>query len=86
MAAIALAGSAGDGHVMEAKKFEYFSSINSMARKIMQEREKIKEQFGSAWEEMTQAEQDSAIDDGMMDPEIRARDAMHRVDRDEMGG
>ncbi|KAL7888965.1 hypothetical protein AOLI_G00039390 [Acnodon oligacanthus] len=84
MAATALAGSAGDAHIMEAKKLEYFSSINSMARKIMQEREKIKEQFGSAWEEMTPAEQDSAIDDGMMDPKIRARYAMHRVDRDEV--
>ncbi|KAI4892443.1 hypothetical protein NFI96_007779 [Prochilodus magdalenae] len=87
MAATALAGAAvggGDGPVMEAKKFEYFSSINSMARKIMQEREKIKEQFGPTWDEMTPAEQDSAIDDGMVDPKIRARYAMHRVERDEV--
>ncbi|KAG9282375.1 hypothetical protein AMEX_G1022 [Astyanax mexicanus] len=84
MAATALAGCGVDGPVMEAKKFEYFSSINSMARKIMQEREKIKEQFGPAWEDMSPAEQDTAIDDGMMDPKVRARYAMHRLDREEV--
>ncbi|KAG7219612.1 hypothetical protein INR49_018950 [Caranx melampygus] len=73
-----------DGHRMEEKKFEYFSSINSMAKKIMQEREKIKEKHGSSWEKMTPQEQDSAIDNWMMDPHIRARYAMHRVERDEV--
>ncbi|XP_072551512.1 uncharacterized protein C1orf198 homolog [Salminus brasiliensis] len=84
MAATVLASSAGDGPIMEAKKFEYFSSINSMAKKIMLEREKIKEKFGPAWEDMSPAEQDTAIDDGMMDPKVRARYAMHRVDREEL--
>lgn len=69
---------------MEAKKFEYFSSINSMARKIMQEREKIKDGYGSAWDDMTPLEQDSAFDDGMMEPKIRARYAMHREERTEV--
>ncbi|XP_051510824.1 uncharacterized protein C1orf198 homolog [Myxocyprinus asiaticus] len=71
-------------HVTDAKKLEYFSSINSMARKIMQEREKIKEGYGSVWDQMSPAEQDTAIDEGMMDPRIRARYAMHRVDREEV--
>uniref|UniRef100_UPI0037E732B9 uncharacterized protein C1orf198 homolog n=1 Tax=Semicossyphus pulcher TaxID=241346 RepID=UPI0037E732B9 len=82
MAAATMAGL--DAHRMEEKKFEYFSSINSMAKKIMQEREKIKAQHGSTWEKMTPQEQDSAIDNGMMDPHIRARYAMHRVERDEV--
>ncbi|XP_030636866.1 uncharacterized protein C1orf198 homolog [Chanos chanos] len=83
MAAAALAEPSAD-RMMEAKKFEYFSSINSMARKIMQEREKVKEKHGSSWDKMTPNEQDIAIDNAMMDPQIRARYAMHRVDRDEV--
>ncbi|XP_042359039.1 uncharacterized protein C1orf198 homolog [Plectropomus leopardus] len=84
-AMIAAATMAGlDAHRMEEKKFEYFSSINSMAKKIMQEREKIKAKHGSSWDKMTPQEQDSAIDNGMMDPHIRARYAMHRVDREEV--
>ncbi len=68
----------------EAKKLQYFSSINSMARKIMEEREKIKERHGSDWDQMSPVEQDTAIDNGMMDPRIRARYAMHRVEREEL--
>ncbi|XP_066553550.1 uncharacterized protein C1orf198 homolog [Amia ocellicauda] len=82
MAAVTLAG--GDAHRMEAKKFEYFSSINSMAKKIMLERESIKQKHGPQWEKMTPNEQDSAIDNCLMDPQIRARYAMHRVDREEL--
>ncbi|XP_034017973.1 uncharacterized protein C1orf198 homolog [Thalassophryne amazonica] len=82
MAAATVAGP--DSHSMEEKKFEYFSSINSMAKKIMQEREKIKTKHGLTWEKMTPQEQDSAIDNCMMDPHIRARYAMHRVDREEV--
>lgn len=77
-------GAAADARLTEAKKSEYFSSINSMARKIMQEREKIKEKYGSTWEYMSPIEQDTAIDDGMMDPKIRARYGMHRTDREEV--
>ncbi|XP_037607315.1 uncharacterized protein C1orf198 homolog [Sebastes umbrosus] len=73
-----------NAHRMEEKKFEYFSSINSMAKKIMQERKKIERKHGPSWETMTPQQQDSAIDNGMMDPHIRARYAMHRVDRDEV--
>ncbi|XP_019959285.2 uncharacterized protein C1orf198 homolog [Paralichthys olivaceus] len=73
-----------EGHRAEEKKFEYFSSINSMARKIMQEREKIKSKHGSSWDKMSPQEQDCAIDNWMMDPHIRARYAMHRVEREEV--
>uniref|UniRef100_A0A3Q2PJC2 DUF4706 domain-containing protein n=1 Tax=Fundulus heteroclitus TaxID=8078 RepID=A0A3Q2PJC2_FUNHE len=82
MAAATMAGL--DAHRMEKKKFEYFSSINSMAKKIMQEREKIKAEYGSSWEKMSPQEQDSAIDNSLMDPHIRARYAMHKVDREEV--
>lgn len=82
MAAATMAGL--DSHSMEQKKFEYFSSINPMARKIMQERERVKAKHGSSWDKMTPQEQDSAIDNWMMDPHIRARYAMHRVDREEV--
>ncbi|KAJ4923240.1 hypothetical protein JOQ06_027647, partial [Pogonophryne albipinna] len=84
-AMIASANTAGlSSHGMEEKKFEYFSSINSMARKIMQERKTIEEKHGPTWEKMTHQEQDSAIDNEMMDPQIRARYAMHRVEREEV--
>ncbi|KAK2889978.1 hypothetical protein Q8A73_018278 [Channa argus] len=82
MAAATIAGP--DAHRMEEKKFEYFSSINSMASKIMQEREKVKSRHGSSWEKMTPQEQDNAIDNWMMDPHIRARYAMHKIDREEV--
>ncbi|XP_068433839.1 uncharacterized protein C1orf198 homolog [Clinocottus analis] len=82
MAAATMAGL--DAHRMEEKKFEYFSSINSMARKIMQERKTIEAKHGPSWEKMTPQEQDSAIDNGMMDPHIQARYAMHRVERDDV--
>ncbi|XP_029110214.1 uncharacterized protein C1orf198 homolog [Scleropages formosus] len=69
---------------MEEMKFQYFSSINSMARKIMEEREKVKEKFGASWNEMSPSEQDAAIDGAMVDPQARARYAMHRVEREEV--
>uniref|UniRef100_A0A3Q3WQ36 DUF4706 domain-containing protein n=1 Tax=Mola mola TaxID=94237 RepID=A0A3Q3WQ36_MOLML len=82
MAAATMAGL--DAHRMEEKKLEYFSSINSMAKKIMQERERIKARHGASWDKMTPQEQDNAIDNGMMDPHVRARYAMHRVEREEV--
>nr|XP_061806118.1 uncharacterized protein C1orf198 homolog [Nerophis lumbriciformis] len=82
MAAASVAGL--EAHNMDERKFQYFSSINSMAKKIMQEREKIKHKHGSTWEKMSPQEQDNAIDNWMMDPHIRARYAMHRVDREEV--
>nr|XP_023652859.1 uncharacterized protein C1orf198 homolog [Paramormyrops kingsleyae] len=85
MATAAMVGTGSNTHGMEEKKFEYFSSINSMARKIMQEREKIKQKHGEDWEKMTPSEQELAIDNGMIDPQIQARYAIHRVEREELG-
>lgn len=73
-----------DPHRMEEKKLAYFSSINSMARKIMQERERIKADHGTTWDKMTPNEQDDAIDNSLMDPHIRDRYARHIVDREEV--
>lgn len=82
MAAATMAGLSAQR--MEKIKFEYFSSINSMAKKIMQERERIKARHGPTWEKMTPQEQENAIDSGIVDPHIRARYAMHRVDREDV--
>lgn len=82
MAAAAMAGLSAQR--MEQIKFEYFSSINSMARKIMQERERIKARHGPTWDQMSPQEQENAIDSGIVDPHIRARYAMHRVDREDV--
>ncbi|XP_033874946.2 uncharacterized protein C1orf198 homolog [Acipenser ruthenus] len=82
MATAAVSGC--DGLRMEEKKFEYFSSINHMAKKIMLERQKIREKHGSEWEKLTQSEQETAIDNWMMDPQIRARYALHRTEREEV--
>uniref|UniRef100_H2S9K5 DUF4706 domain-containing protein n=1 Tax=Takifugu rubripes TaxID=31033 RepID=H2S9K5_TAKRU len=82
MAAATMAGLSAQR--MEKIKFEYFSSINSMARKIMQERERIKARHGPTWEKMTPQEQENAIDSGIVDPHIRARYAMHRIDREDV--
>ncbi|KAK6488988.1 hypothetical protein HHUSO_G7975 [Huso huso] len=82
MATAAVSGC--DALRMEEKKFEYFSSINHMAKKIMLERQKIREKHGSEWEKLTQSEQETAIDNWMMDPQIRARYALHRTEREEV--
>ncbi|CAL1585781.1 unnamed protein product [Knipowitschia caucasica] len=82
MAAATVAGL--DLLTMDQRKFDYFSSINPMAKKIMQEREKIKSKHGSTWDTMSPEEQDTAIDNWMIDPHIRARYAMHRVEREEV--
>uniref|UniRef100_A0A8C4RJQ1 Chromosome 1 open reading frame 198 n=1 Tax=Erpetoichthys calabaricus TaxID=27687 RepID=A0A8C4RJQ1_ERPCA len=66
---------------MEEKKFEYFCSINPMARKIMLEKQKIKEKYGPEWDVMSPKQQDTVIDNWMMDPMIQARYAMHRTER-----
>ncbi|MGH0163163.1 UNVERIFIED_CONTAM: hypothetical protein FKN15_044267 [Acipenser sinensis] len=78
------AASVSDVLGMEEKKFEYFSSINPMAKKIMLERQRIREKHGSEWEKLSQSEQETAIDNWMMDPQIRARYALHRAKREEV--
>ncbi|XP_006008220.1 uncharacterized protein C1orf198 homolog [Latimeria chalumnae] len=68
--------------LMDEKKCEYFSSINSMAKKIMLERQKIKERYGAEWEKLQPSEQEKIIDNWMIDPQIQARYAVHKRERE----
>ncbi|XP_075059744.1 uncharacterized protein C1orf198 homolog isoform X2 [Mixophyes fleayi] len=62
----------------ERNRFAYFSSLNSMAKKIMQDKERIRERYGAQWEKMQPKEQDEAIDKSFVDPELQKRYALHR--------
>ncbi|XP_069811068.1 uncharacterized protein C1orf198 homolog [Dendropsophus ebraccatus] len=62
----------------ERNRFAYFSSLNSMAKKIMQDKERVRERYGAQWEKMPPKEQDEAIDRSMVDPELQRRYALHR--------
>ncbi|KAG8446970.1 hypothetical protein GDO86_014422 [Hymenochirus boettgeri] len=62
----------------ERSRFAYFSSLNPMARKIMQEKEQVRQRYGPEWERMEPREQEEAIDQHMVDPQLRARYALHR--------
>ncbi|KAM4042360.1 uncharacterized protein C1orf198 homolog [Anomaloglossus baeobatrachus] len=62
----------------ERNRFAYFSSLNSMAKKIMQDKERVRERYGAQWEKMQPKEQDEAIDKSMVDPELQKRYALHR--------
>ncbi|XP_078505200.1 uncharacterized protein C1orf198 homolog isoform X2 [Lissotriton helveticus] len=62
----------------ERKRFTYFSSLNPMARKIMLEKERIRERCGPAWERMEPREQEQLIDRSLVDPQLEARYALHR--------
>ncbi|XP_053567873.1 uncharacterized protein C1orf198 homolog [Bombina bombina] len=62
----------------ERNRFAYFSSLNSMAKKIMQDKEKIRQRYGPEWDKMPPKEQDEAIDKNMMDPQLQTRYALHR--------
>uniref|UniRef100_A0A8C5R3L7 Chromosome 1 open reading frame 198 n=1 Tax=Leptobrachium leishanense TaxID=445787 RepID=A0A8C5R3L7_9ANUR len=62
----------------ERNRFAYFSSLNSMAKKIMQDKERIRERYGADWDKMPPREQDEAIDKVMVDPQLQARYALHR--------
>ncbi|KAE8575210.1 hypothetical protein XENTR_v10003762 [Xenopus tropicalis] len=62
----------------ERSRFAYFSSLNPMARKIMQEKERLKQRYGPDWDRMEPREQEEAIDRHMVDPQLRARYALHR--------
>ncbi|XP_037676782.1 uncharacterized protein C1orf198 homolog [Choloepus didactylus] len=63
----------------ERKRFTYFSSLSPMARKIMQDKEKIREKYGPEWERLPPKQQDEIIDQYMVGPHIEARYAAHRV-------
>ncbi|XP_071996972.1 uncharacterized protein C1orf198 homolog isoform X2 [Engystomops pustulosus] len=62
----------------ERNRFAYFSSLNSMAKKIMQDKERVRERYGAQWEKMQPKEQEEAIDKSLVDPELQKRYAMHR--------
>ncbi|KAM5163777.1 uncharacterized protein C1orf198 homolog isoform 2-T2 [Mantella aurantiaca] len=85
-AAIAAARTAVSGNrpldEKERNRFAYFSSLNSMAKKIMQDKERIRQRYGSQWEKMPPKEQDEAIDKSMVDPELQKRYTLHRGAQD----
>ncbi|XP_053315955.1 uncharacterized protein C1orf198 homolog [Spea bombifrons] len=62
----------------ERNRFAYFSSLNSMAKKIMQDKERIRERYGAEWDKMPPKEQDEAIDKVLVDPQLQSRYALHR--------
>ncbi|XP_043936683.1 uncharacterized protein C1orf198 homolog [Protopterus annectens] len=69
---------------LEEKKFEYFSSLNSMSRKIMMERKKIMDEYGPRWEQLPAKEQDDIIDRQLVNPQVKARYAFHRAQQEEV--
>lgn len=62
----------------ERKRFSYFSSLNPMARKIMAEKERIRERYGPDWERLPPRQQDEIIDKSLVQPHVQARYAAHR--------
>lgn len=62
----------------ERKRFSYFSSLNPMARKIMAEKERIRERYGPDWERLPPRQQDEIIDKSLVQPQVQARYAAHR--------
>uniref|UniRef100_A0A8D0L2K6 Chromosome 1 open reading frame 198 n=1 Tax=Sphenodon punctatus TaxID=8508 RepID=A0A8D0L2K6_SPHPU len=62
----------------ERKRFSYFSSLSPMARKIMAEKERIRERYGPDWERLPPRQQDEIVDKCLVEPHIQARYAAHR--------
>lgn len=56
----------------ERKRFTYFSSLSPMARKIMQDKEKIREKYGPEWARLPPAQQDEIIDRCLVGPSAPA--------------
>ncbi|XP_061038696.1 uncharacterized protein C1orf198 homolog isoform X2 [Eubalaena glacialis] len=56
----------------ERKRFTYFSSLSPMARKIMQDKEKIREKYGPEWARLPPAQQDEIIDRCLVAPSAPA--------------
>ncbi|XP_042542053.1 uncharacterized protein C1orf198 homolog [Dipodomys spectabilis] len=52
----------------ERKRFTYFSSLSPMARKIMQDKERVREQYGPEWARLPPARQDELIDRCLLGP------------------
>ncbi|XP_074846294.1 uncharacterized protein C1orf198 homolog isoform X2 [Carettochelys insculpta] len=62
----------------ERKRFSYFSSLSPMARRIMAEKERIRERYGPDWERLPPRQQDDIIDKSLVEPHVQARYAAHR--------
>ncbi|KAM5235797.1 uncharacterized protein C1orf198 homolog [Ctenodactylus gundi] len=52
----------------ERKRFTYFSSLSPMARKIMQDKERIREKYGAEWARFPPAQQDEILDRCLVGP------------------
>ncbi|XP_006894612.1 PREDICTED: uncharacterized protein C1orf198 homolog [Elephantulus edwardii] len=70
----------------ERKRFTYFSSLSPMARKIMQDKEKVREKYGPEWERLAPAQQDEVIDQHLVGPHVQARYAAPRAPDPAPGG
>ncbi|XP_058399040.1 uncharacterized protein C1orf198 homolog [Diceros bicornis minor] len=69
----------------ERKRFTYFSSLSPMARKIMQDKEKIREKYGPEWARLPPAQQDEIIDRCLVGPSAPApRDSGDSGDSEEL--
>ncbi|XP_060098809.1 uncharacterized protein C1orf198 homolog [Heteronotia binoei] len=62
----------------ERKRFSYFSSLSPMARKIMAEKERIRERYGPEWDRLPPGQQEEIIDKSLVEPHVQARYAAHR--------
>uniref|UniRef100_A0ACB8GB42 Uncharacterized protein n=1 Tax=Sphaerodactylus townsendi TaxID=933632 RepID=A0ACB8GB42_9SAUR len=62
----------------ERKRFTYFSSLNPMARKIMAEKERIRQRYGPEWDRLPPSQQDEIVDKTLVEPHVQARYAAHR--------
>ncbi|XP_071496158.1 uncharacterized protein [Diadema antillarum] len=58
---------------MEEVCDDYFSSINPMAYKIIEEKRKCMEKNKRNWERLTQDEKDSLLDEWFIDPDLKIR-------------
>lgn len=56
----------------ERKRFTYFSSLSPIARKIMLDKEKIREKYGPEWARLPPAQQDEIIDRCLVGPSAGA--------------
>ncbi|XP_054568983.1 uncharacterized protein C1orf198 homolog isoform X2 [Eptesicus fuscus] len=52
----------------ERKRFSYFSSLSPMARKIMQDKERVREKYGPEWARLPPAQQDAILDRCLVGP------------------
>ncbi|KYO18772.1 hypothetical protein Y1Q_0009198 [Alligator mississippiensis] len=62
----------------ERKRFSYFSSLSSMARRIMAEKERVRQRYGPDWERLPPRQQDALLDRCLVQPHVQARYAAHR--------